>query len=64
MNLCKTDACGHQIEAHTVLIVKDLPSSSRGGCNVGWLGWLAGCSWRAAAGWLTEIRKLAWKVGS
>ena len=39
----------------------------------GWLGWLAGlagwlqlagCCWLAAAGWLTEIRKLAWKVVS
>ena len=50
------------------------------GCNVGWLaglaGWLAwlaglagwlqlaGCCWLAAAGWLTEIRKLDWKVVS
>ena len=43
---------------------------------LGWLGWLAwlaglagwlqlaGCCWLAAAGWLTEIRKLDWKVVS
>ena len=56
------------------------PEASMPGCNVGWLaglaGWLAwlaglagwlqlaGCCWLAAAGWLTEIRKLAWKVVS
>ena len=35
------------------------PEASMPGCNVGWLallagwaGWLAGCSWRVAAGWL------------
>ena len=43
------------------------------GWLAGWLAWkaglagwlqLAGCCWLAAAGWLTEIRKLAWKVVS
>ena len=48
------------------------PEASMPGCNIGlaglagWLGWLqlAGCCWLAAAGWLTEIRKLDWKVVS
>ena len=41
------------------------PEASMPGCNVGclagWMACLAGCCWLAAAGWLTEIRKLAWK---
>ena len=56
------------------------PEASLPGCNVGWLAWLAGwlawlaslagwlqlagCCWLVAAVWLTEIRKLAWKVVS
>ena len=70
--LCRPIGCPLlRVWRHRCLLAGGLRLRCPDATLAGWLGWLAGlagwlqlagCCWLAAAGWLTEIRKLAWKV--